>query len=1025
MPVVEYFEYNPTFAKALAEMWNRSSSGWNGTVFNSSEAKVLKEEEESIYLKLWLAISETQVIGYVKLTRYPEEQGVAYIHMLSVDPLWHDKGIGKALVKMCVLEAAKLGYQRLDLFTWAGNTKAVPLYKKCGFFWEKMEAQATHFMNFLPGILNNCYFKEYFNHFDWYEDQVRDLSICPDGREENGFEYYDYVWVSGDKKLSISFEKSGRGICVIDTGEISIKCEVEEAEPVFGAEYSCRYLLNNHSDKELVIKLEGLVDGNVIHKAQHQLALKDTVTLESKFSLDEPQLNAGEWVSQPGVKTLVTIGTHQFEMKTGLSTRYPLEISLLNDSTFIMPGREALLYINVKNHYKQSCHFTIEFVPEEPVQILSPHTDFSLAEEEKASIPIRFVCSRGCIYYPMLRITATREDGQSTTYEKRYSVRLSTLEGRDQKIMPQRYELINGRYVLMVMENWGRNRVYFMNGAGVTCSMPYPMLGKPFSDEFESESPYDVKVEDLGGANQLSLYYRSKSFPGLQFALVYRLYPSGMLEYFLGIISFPDDASDIFARLRMTPPMTVLSYENQGRIFNLEPDMPDMEIDSLPKEFCTGNYLHFAQDNDRISVIWDPTLKVEINGWSLVWDIDLSAMHDAGKTESMPLLMYINVFDTVYQTRNHAQGHYNFPTPVYPTLELCVNAGNPILCKDLQVELRMHQDRYLNGRFTLKINDDHVSEIKELDLSQEIRKLEWERVSPPASPILNILCTASTPVYDLPRRQTLFHPHGEVNTNTSGEFLEVDNGIIQISAATDSSLPILLSLKHQGKEYLDQAYPEYLPKSFYNPYTGGLIIALEGISVANLQKEKHNLAPVSLSDQHGNTWQGLVWETEIKAYKPLRGYLYRQYYLTLPGVPLLALVCEIRQDSGSASYERITYTGFYNPGSKLDDCRIKVPIADNRWQSLTAGRESLRIMDSYRHVIVQDIASPDMLNILNLSKSDVFIHTDQHVARMRHSFYTNRVSGSPKWTLPQFMIFSKEIIAWDSLNSLFEIRFHH
>ena len=39
-------------------MWNNSSEGWMGRIWNSSEAKVLQEQQTSPYLNLYLAFEE-------------------------------------------------------------------------------------------------------------------------------------------------------------------------------------------------------------------------------------------------------------------------------------------------------------------------------------------------------------------------------------------------------------------------------------------------------------------------------------------------------------------------------------------------------------------------------------------------------------------------------------------------------------------------------------------------------------------------------------------------------------------------------------------------------------------------------------------------------------------------------------------------------------------------------------------------------------------------------------------------------
>ena len=50
---------------------------------------------------------------------------------------------------------------KIRSFTWLGNTKSLPLYKRCGFFWKGRD-DTTHLMNFIPKILNTEAFKEYF-----------------------------------------------------------------------------------------------------------------------------------------------------------------------------------------------------------------------------------------------------------------------------------------------------------------------------------------------------------------------------------------------------------------------------------------------------------------------------------------------------------------------------------------------------------------------------------------------------------------------------------------------------------------------------------------------------------------------------------------------------------------------------------------------------------------------------------------------------------------------------------------------
>ncbi len=169
---ISYVEYDETLAPALAEMWNESSDCWNGFVSRETAQSVAKTEKTSPHLKLWLALDGKKVVGYCKLQQYAYDSDTLYIRLLNVHPAYHGHGIGKELVLRCVRETIKLGVPRLDLYTWAGNTKAVPLYKKCGFFWDN-ETEYTHLMNFLPGFITSPLGKKLLAEMDWYADSAQ------------------------------------------------------------------------------------------------------------------------------------------------------------------------------------------------------------------------------------------------------------------------------------------------------------------------------------------------------------------------------------------------------------------------------------------------------------------------------------------------------------------------------------------------------------------------------------------------------------------------------------------------------------------------------------------------------------------------------------------------------------------------------------------------------------------------------------------------------------------------------------
>lgn len=1022
MAQVVYTEFDPRFAKAVAAMWNRSGDGWNGRVWNSSETKVLQEERDSPYLNLWLALAGGEVIGYAKLTKYSMEDGVAYVELISVDPAWHGQGIGKVLLNKCVERSVELGYQRLDLFTWPGNTKAVPLYKKCGFFWERMETQATHLMNFLPGIMNSGYFKPWFTFFHWYDDLKRDLTIAPDGREANGFEFYDYLWVKDGRQLAISFEKTGRGITAFTTEEIAVECRVDQARPVFGSEHRVCFEITNRSRKPIPVQIEGRDDGNVNFIASHSFVLVKEATWEAGFSLSEPQPGDDEWQTLPGVRTLLTLGGQAVEMKTGLKSQYPLTLSMFTEANLLMPGREYVLNLNIQNQFDTAAEFELEFLPQEPATLAENRRLISLTAQARASVPLRISCSRGCLWTPTVRVIARPEKGREVRYVKRCEAMLRSFAGRDQKTMDGFHALINGPHILTVGSRQGKNRASFSTVFGEYCHFPVPMLGEPFSEELEHLDPVEVVLEELQEANQITLRYRSQDFPGAEFALIHRLHPSGMLECWVRIISLPENAKTTL-RFRVMPNSSFITYEHGDELHSLERDQIEAELEWLPENRVTGNFIFYGRAGITTGLVWDPALHVRVQNWYLAWDLDLSAMLRAGELESQPIRFFLNQFQNALQLRDYARGCYVPYEAAHTSLELLANSGNPVLTGPFSVELLWRQDRDLGGSFSLSLNGLDLREVKVLEQGTGQRGVSWDVLEQPDAPLLELCCDAALPLYHLYRRQILLRPRGEVKIRKEGDWLRADNGVLKLGAAVDSDLPVLLSLESEDGEWLDQAWPEYQAKSHYNPYPGGLHARPAGISLAELRKEKHSLGAAAVNDQHGNTWMGLVYETRIENYKPLKSLCFRHYYLTLPGLPLLVITAEVVSGTGFANFESIPLMGFFAPGGKVENCRVHLPLDANRWQSLDAGREDVRLWESMRHLSVENKNAGRLLQILSPGKANTGFHIDKAVARFRMERFSPRLLDYPKWLKPVFIIFSPQRLEWASCGQLLDLRF--
>jgi hypothetical protein len=110
--------------------------------------------------------------------------------------------------------------------------KAVPLYKKTGFFW--VPETMVYMQNYMPSLLGMKEFLDFLEGEDWYRSFERALLVEQDvEKTESGREIFTYVFRRNDKRFAAEFDKSGRVLSALEYPGFSAGLTVDSGQEYF------------------------------------------------------------------------------------------------------------------------------------------------------------------------------------------------------------------------------------------------------------------------------------------------------------------------------------------------------------------------------------------------------------------------------------------------------------------------------------------------------------------------------------------------------------------------------------------------------------------------------------------------------------------------------------------------------------------------------------------------------------------------------------------------------------------------
>ncbi len=326
--------YTKSNADAVARMWSESREGWPPGFLGASEftaQSIEMEENSSGKLFTVLAIEGDRVVGYCRTTPYGGEPDAAYVALLNVVPDLHGRKLGKKLLLDAVRRTAEDGYYRIDLHTWPANLKAMPLYKKTGFFW--VPDSMVYMQNYMPFLLGRTELRDFLGDRDWYDCFARELEVEPDEqRTESGREVFNYLFRIGNESFRAQFDRRGRILSSIETPLLSASVTRSSGKIFYGKPVRISFE-GNSLPQELTIES---------HK---YLTAPESITMqESPKGFDvipEPvEVPVPDRDRSPRVAAVLP-GNHPFSIGIGIRAEEPVSI-LSSPVRRLSPGQKEL-----------------------------------------------------------------------------------------------------------------------------------------------------------------------------------------------------------------------------------------------------------------------------------------------------------------------------------------------------------------------------------------------------------------------------------------------------------------------------------------------------------------------------------------------------------------------------------------------------------------------------------------------------------------------------------------------------------
>jgi len=909
--------YKESDAMDVAILFNESNEVWPGG-FNAGKEltadDVHRWMEQMEKLEVFVAVADGHTRAYCSLVKsITEERDTAYVGLLGATPKYHGRGLGRDLLRACVKRAIDEGIQRVDLHTWAANMKAVPLYKKTGFFW--VPETMVYMQNFIPMIVTSPFALEFFEGIDWYTVQERELQLIEDREEWEGMKVYTYRFRRDSKQLEVKINSWSRQIAFFENEKIRFSLKPSKDRPLRGREMKAILEIEKKDNIKEPVSIEGFGSNGIICTMHDQFDISDTASIEIPFKIDRRTRKGTDYDPYPSAGVKVTIGGKSIKLAVGFDTKPVVDVGIAPKYTVLCADKSTTVKIELTNNSDKNLKGRL-IIPETSNALFDDNNlAFEIPSDGKKSIDFKVSISDSVV----LPVSCEYElaDGEKGTTASTdipilvdYPDKASGVVYTENEFNLPAARISRDGHILEALSRGGLVRFINPSDNERLVQHNFTSFGPPYSPSTMEYTSYKIRLLPDSG---IELTAPVDKDPSLEHKLTMRIIGRNILELVntitnsgsekkgLGIKSGLNPFTD-WANLKFVYKKRIISGMLIHDNYPVRGEMPE-ERDKYDEGWISWENpsvvrgFIFDDDVRRLSRSW--------GGFHFEWRSEKIPAKSSISTKPLYIYTGSGTWQDVRKAwwRLVKGRHDNSPDiEMRPLRKLSLIPSVPIVPDKSECIVEFASDRLTPTQGTINLKSDRnlklskkrfqCANVKRDEPFQKVIKIENRMKDAGFSPI-QMSFESNSGLVESESLALIIDPKAKTTVTRQDSEWIVSNGLASIKADPDWGGGIH-SFTALGREWFRNPYPDKKAMwCWFNPFRGGITV---GIAGEHEWQGLPHLETWTISecseDISGLKFTGVSIRTKIEKREKLRGVMVNAKYMLSDGHRILRVVIE-------------------------------------------------------------------------------------------------------------------------------------